>query len=92
MLGIDCRGLQMSETGWKLDRQITAGLVLAVVLQTAGALLWAGRTAERMEQLEARLAAQAPVAERLARLEEQAMANRVTLERIELKLDRESAR
>ena len=80
------------ETGWRLDRQITAGLVFAVVLQTVGALLWAGRTAERIEQLDARLQAQAPVAARLARLEEQATANRLTLERIELKLDREAVR
>ncbi len=77
---------------WRLDRQITAGLVFGVMLQTVGVLLWAGRTAERIEQLDARLEAQAPVAERLARLEEQAMANRVTLERIERKLDREAVR
>lgn len=77
----------MTDTGWRLDRQVTVGLILAVVLETAGALLWAGRAGERMEQLEARLAVQAPVAERLARLEEQAAGSRAALERIERKLE-----
>jgi hypothetical protein len=74
--------------GWKLDRQISLGLLLALIVQTAGALLWAGRTAERIDQLELRLEAQAGVVERLARLEEQAMATRTVLVRIEAKLDR----
>jgi type VI protein secretion system component VasK len=77
----------MTETGWRLDRQVTLGLILAIVLETAGALLWAGRTAERVESLEAELKALAPVAERLARLEEQAVGSRAALERIERKLD-----
>ena len=47
----------MSE--WKLDRQISFGLLLALIVQTSGALLWAGRTAERIDQLEGRLEAQA---------------------------------
>ena len=78
----------MTDGGWKLDRQISLGLLLALIVQTAGALLWAGRTAERIDQLEMRLEAQADVVERLARLEEQAMATRTVLVRIEAKLDR----
>jgi hypothetical protein len=76
-------------TEWRIDRQVSLGLLLALVLQTSGALLWAGRTAERIEQLEVRLGAQAGVVERLARLEEQALATRAALGRIEAKLDRE---
>ena len=76
-------------TEWKIDRQISLGLLLALIVQTSGALLWAGRTAERIDQLEMRLEAQADVTERLARLEEQALATRTVLSRIEAKLDRE---
>ena len=79
----------MADGGWKLDRQISLGLLLALIVQTAGALLWAGRTAERIDQLELRLEAQAGVVERLARLEEQASASRTVLARIEAKLDRD---
>ena len=75
--------------GWKLDRQISLGLLLALIVQTAGALLWAGRTAERIDQLELRLEAQAGVVERLARLEEQAVATRTVVGPIEAKLDEE---
>ena len=75
--------------GWKLARQISLGLLLALIVQTSGALMWAGRTAERIDQLELRLEAQAGVVERLARLEEQALATRTVLSRIEVKLDRE---
>ncbi|MGA9658245.1 MAG: hypothetical protein WBQ60_04000 [Asticcacaulis sp.] len=41
--------------------------------------------------MESRLEQQAGVSERLARLEEQAFAQRATLDRIETKLDREHA-
>ena len=78
----------MADGGWRLDRQISLGLLLALIVQTSGALLWAGRTAERIDQLELRLEAQAGVVERLARLEEQAVATRTVLGRIEGKLDR----
>ena len=78
----------MADGGWRLDRQISLGLLLALIVQTSGALLWAGRTAERIDQLELRLEAQANVVERLARLEEQAVATRTVLSRIEGKLDR----
>ena len=77
----------MDGGGWKLDRQVSLGLLLALIVQTSGALLWAGRTAERIDQLELRLEAQAGVVERLARLEEQAVATRTVLSRIEGKLD-----
>jgi type VI protein secretion system component VasK len=76
----------------RLERTISLALLVAVVLETVGALLWAGRTVQRVEQVEAALRVQAPVAERLARLEEQSSANRATLERIERKIDREAGR
>jgi len=62
-------------------------IVITVLLQAAGALLWAGQAAARIDELQSRIEAQAPVAERLARLEEQAAFTRAAVERIEAKLD-----
>ena len=72
---------------WRLDRQVSIGLLVAVALQAATALMWAGRASARIDDLRQRLDAQAPVAERLARLEAQADATRASLARIESKLD-----
>ncbi len=71
---------------WRLDRQVSLAVIVAVVLQAGGALLWAGQAAARIDQLESRVQAQGPLAERLARLEEQAAAARAALDRIERKL------
>lgn len=73
---------------WRFDRQVSLGLVVTVFLQAAAALMWAGRASARIDDMQRRLDAQAPVAERLARLEEQATATRQSLERIEAKLER----
>jgi hypothetical protein len=73
---------------WRLDRQVSAAVLVAVALQAATALMWAGRAGARIDDLRQRLDAQAPVAERLARLEAQADATRASLARIESKLDR----
>ena len=79
---------QHTDRFWRFDRQVTAGVLLAVVLQAGGVLIWAGRQATRIEVIEQRLERQSNVAERLARLEEQVLAARATLERMEHKLDR----
>ena len=63
--------------------------VITVVIQTAFVLLWVGRAGARLDMLEQRIEQQAGVSERLARLEEQAFAQRATLDRIETKLNRE---
>ena len=72
---------------WRLDRSITLGVILALTLQTAGALMWTGAENERLDQLETRADASAPVAERLARLEAHAAYSRAALERIERRLE-----
>ena len=74
---------------WRLDRQISVALIVAVALQAAAALMWAGRASARIDEMKSRLDTQAPVAERLARLEEQASAARAALDRIEAKLERD---
>ncbi|MGZ3297495.1 MAG: hypothetical protein ACXU8O_00655 [Asticcacaulis sp.] len=64
-------------------------LIFTAVVQTAFVLLWVGRAAARLDMMELRLDQQQGVMERLARLEEQAIMQRATLDRIETKLDRE---
>lgn len=75
----------------RLERTLTFGVLLALALQTGGALIWAGATGERLDQMERRLEVQdastAPVSERLARLETHAVNARASLERIERRLD-----
>ncbi len=51
------------------DKRITAAVAFAIVVQAAGVLVWTGRAAQRLEQVERRLSEQAGVSERLARLE-----------------------
>lgn len=66
---------------------VPMAVVVTVVIQTAFVLLWVGRASARLDMMETRLEAQAGVSERLARLEEQALAQRASLERIEAKLN-----
>ena len=74
-------------TRWRLDRQVGVAVLVAVALQAVAGLLWAGRAAARIDEIERRVSAQAPVAERLARLEAHAEAQGRQLGRIEGKLD-----
>jgi hypothetical protein len=71
----------------KIDARVTLALILALILETAGGLLWAGRAAARLEDVERAVATQPEVAERLARLEEQVADARRSLARIERRLD-----
>ena len=79
----------MKDKTLHVDRSITFGLILAVLVQTAGALRWAGAAEARLSQLEAQAITDMPVAERLARLEEQMIGARQSLSRIEQRLDTE---
>ncbi len=71
-----------------LERKIPAALVAAFLLQTAGALFWAGSAAERISDLERALARDQAAIERVAVLEEQIADVKAALARIENKLDR----
>jgi hypothetical protein len=77
--------MSMTET-LKLDRRVPIAVVLTLVAQTGAGLMWVGAADERLSQVE-----QAGSPERLARLEEQVIAMRVTVERVERKLDALSA-
>ncbi len=79
--------MKEDQGAFRLDRRVSVAVVLAVVLETTGALLWAGAAAERIDQLEVGAAQAVPVSERLARLEAQTAAMRAQLDRIEARLD-----
>ena len=62
-------------------------MIVALVVQTIGGLVWAGGAAARIGTLEERVGEQRLVAERLARLEEQSQATRAAVERVERRLE-----
>lgn len=68
-------------------RRVPVALIVALVVQTIGGLVWAGGAAARIATLEDRVGEQRLVAERLARLEEQGLATRTAVERIERRLE-----
>jgi hypothetical protein len=68
-------------------KKMATALGVALAIQTIGGLVWAGGAAARITTLEARVGEQRLVAERLARLEEQGVATRAAVERIERKLE-----
>ncbi len=74
-----------------LDRKLPAALVAAFLLQTAGALFWAGSASERITVLERTVASDQDAIARVAVLEEEVRAMKETLDRIETKLDRADA-
>jgi hypothetical protein len=71
-----------------LDKKLPAALVAAFLLQTAGALFWAGQAAERISVLERNLANDQATIDRIAVLDEQIMQINKQLDRIEAKLDK----
>ena len=70
------------------DRKFPAALVAAFLLQTAGALFWAGSAAERIATLERDHAADRAAIEQVAVVAEQVRAIKESVDRIESKLDR----
>jgi len=69
------------------DKRLPAALVAAFLLQTAGALFWAGSAAERIADLERTLHSDQAAIEKVAVLEEQVRGIKESLNRIESKLD-----
>lgn len=72
-------------------RKIPAALVAAFLLQTAGALFWAGSAADRISVLERTVQGEQDAIARVAVLEEQVGEMKDQLGRIEGKLDRMQA-
>lgn len=74
---------------FQLDRTVTISLVVTLLIQTAGGLIWAGSAAARLSALENQLALTPGIAERLARLEGQTSQMAESLSRIERELMRD---
>lgn len=72
-----------------MDKRITLALIFAVVVETAGALIWGGRAAARLDEVERRVAAEGAFSERLARIETELDDVRRTLDRIDRALEAE---
>jgi hypothetical protein len=68
-------------------RKVPVAVIAALAVQTVGGLIWAGGAAARIATLEERVGEQRLVAERLARLEEQSLATRAAVERVERRLE-----
>lgn len=68
-------------------KKTAVALGVALTVQTVGGLVWAGGAAARIATLEERVGEQRLVAERLARLEEQGVATRAAVARIERRLE-----
>ena len=67
----------------EFDRTVGMGLVVTLLVQTGGALMWAGKTSARLAELEAEIQVAFDVGERLARLEGESAIMRESLRRIE---------
>jgi TolA-binding protein len=72
-------------------RKMPAALVAAFLLQTAGALFWAGSAADRISVLERTVQSEQAAIAQVAVLEEQVREMKEQLSRIEGKLDRMQA-
>lgn len=70
-----------------IEKKMTLAVVLAVAMESAAVLLWVGAASERLEEVEARVAAQSAMAERMARVEVRQEEAAALLGRIERKLD-----
>lgn len=70
-----------------LERKLTIAVVFAVMVESAGVLLWAGAASERLKEVETRVAQQSLLAERLARVETHLQAQSAQLDRIESKME-----
>ena len=74
----------------KIDRSITLGLIMTLVMQTAVGMMWVGATETRLAQLEHEVDSSLGISERLARLEGETAMMRSSLQRIERSLIREN--
>lgn len=70
------------------ERRIPVALVVGFLLQTGGALFWAGTAAQRISEIERETHANENAVERVVRLETEVAAMHETLARIETKIDR----
>lgn len=57
------------ETSWHLDKRVPVVIILAIILQTSGAVWWAATTSQRLSAVEAHVLQAGPQQEKLVRVE-----------------------
>ena len=92
LTAIDMNERPPKRARFDLDRRIPMALVFAFLLQTGGALFWAGSAAQRISEIERETRTNEAATERVVRLEAEVSALHETLLRIETKIDRMSKR
>jgi hypothetical protein len=70
-----------------IEKKLTLAVILAVILESSGVLIWAGAASERLKEMEVRVAAQAGLSDRLARVEVRLELVAAQLERIADRLE-----
>jgi hypothetical protein len=70
----------------KIERSVTLGLIMTLVIQIAVGMMWVGGTEARLAELERELESSWRISERLARLEGETAFMRQSLLRIEQSL------
>ena len=71
----------------EIEKKVTVSLIVAILVQTGGALVWAGSAAERIRAVETELDDRKMVSERLVRVEAQLEAVSGQLNRIERRME-----
>ncbi|WP_321491267.1 hypothetical protein [uncultured Hyphomonas sp.] len=71
----------------EVEKKVTVGLIVAILVQTGGALVWAGSAAERIRAVETELDDRKMVSERLVRVEAQLESVSGQLNRIERRME-----
>lgn len=71
----------------EIEKKVTISLIVAILVQTGGALVWAGSAAERISDVEAELNERRSVSERLVRVEAHLEGVRAQLSRIERQME-----
>lgn len=75
-------------TKWHLDKRVPLALILAILVQTAGAMWWAATISERVTVLERTSQARSAQAERIASIEATITAIREGVAEIKMILNR----
>ena len=73
---------------WHLDRRVTLGLIVALLVHAGTSIWWASDLTTRVKQIEQDQRGASQVPQRMTRVETQVDGVREDLQRIERKLDR----
>ncbi|MEZ5945907.1 MAG: hypothetical protein R3C13_08375 [Hyphomonas sp.] len=71
----------------EIEKKVTISLIMAILIQTGGALVWAGAAAQRIAAVETELHERKSISERLVRVEAQLEDVRAQLGRIERRVE-----